>query len=254
MNDERERSRGCRTGGDSRSDRDPRAARRRVSRAHRPARARGMVGVGGHVPDVGLARRSAPGRTVERRGAQAERGAADDGARRVPRRGSAARARVHVGAELGGLPADAGAHRARGDGRGDAHDGDPQRLRRARRGLPHARRGVEARPRVARRPRLGRGGGVVRAALVVVVWLLVVTTTARADADKDLRKEVVVAAPVADVWAAWTTNAGARTFFARGSNIELKRGGAYEILFFPDAPPGSRGAEGLHVLAFVPTD
>ncbi|HKA90314.1 MAG TPA: SRPBCC domain-containing protein [Haliangiales bacterium] len=94
----------------------------------------------------------------------------------------------------------------------------------------------------------------MRAALVVVVWLLVVTTTARADADKDLRKEVVVAAPVADVWAAWTTNAGARTFFARGSNIELKRGGAYEILFFPDAPPGSRGAEGLHVLAFVPNE
>ena len=83
---------------------------------------------------------------------------------------------------------------------------------------------------------------------------ILVLLAALAAPPRDLRKEVVVAAPVADVWAAWTTNEGVRTFFAPGSNVELARGGAYEILFSPDAPAGSRGAEGLHVLAFVPNE
>jgi uncharacterized protein YndB with AHSA1/START domain len=54
------------------------------------------------------------------------------------------------------------------------------------------------------------------------------------------------------VWAAWATSAGAQTFFAPSARIELSRGGAYEILFAPDAPRGQRGAEGLHVLSYVP--
>ena len=71
-------------------------------------------------------------------------------------------------------------------------------------------------------------------------------------ADRELRKEVVVAAPVEAVWTAWTTSEGARTFFAPGANIRLDVGGPYEILFAPDAPKGRRGAEGLHVLAWIP--
>jgi uncharacterized protein YndB with AHSA1/START domain len=77
-------------------------------------------------------------------------------------------------------------------------------------------------------------------------------SAARAEPPAPLRKEVVVAAPAAEVWTAWTTSAGAKTFFAPGARIELARGGAYDILFAPDAPPGQRGAEGLHVLSFVP--
>jgi uncharacterized protein YndB with AHSA1/START domain len=73
-------------------------------------------------------------------------------------------------------------------------------------------------------------------------------------ADLVLRKEVEVAAAPAEVWAAWTTSAGAETFFAPRARIELEPGGAYEILFAPDARPGERGAEGLRVLAFVPRE
>jgi len=62
---------------------------------------------------------------------------------------------------------------------------------------------------------------------------------------------IVPAAPTA-VWDAWTTEAGARTFFAPECRIDLRVGGAYEMFFEPDAPPGSRGGEGLTILAIQP--
>jgi uncharacterized protein YndB with AHSA1/START domain len=69
-----------------------------------------------------------------------------------------------------------------------------------------------------------------------------------------LEKQVLVPAAAEAVWAAWTTSAGAETFFAPKANIVLERGGAYDILFDPSAPAGLRGAEGMHVLAFVPRE
>lgn len=71
-------------------------------------------------------------------------------------------------------------------------------------------------------------------------------------ADRDLRKEVTVAGPVDDVWTAWTTSEGAQTFFAPKANIQLEPGGPYEILFNPAGAKGERGAEDLHVLAWLP--
>jgi uncharacterized protein YndB with AHSA1/START domain len=65
-----------------------------------------------------------------------------------------------------------------------------------------------------------------------------------------LRKSVTVAAPVEKVFDAWTTDEGARTFFAPDSHIELKPGGAYELSFNPDEQPGDRGSEGCKVLAY----
>ena len=70
--------------------------------------------------------------------------------------------------------------------------------------------------------------------------------------DRVLRAEVEVAAPVDSVWAAWTTEAGVRSFFAPGGRIEPKVDGAYEIWFMPDAPVGQRGGDFLRVLAFEP--
>ena len=54
---------------------------------------------------------------------------------------------------------------------------------------------------------------------------------------KRIRKEVELAAPVADVWAAFSTSEGAKTFFGYDARIELRMGGAYEIFFDQDAPP-----------------
>lgn len=69
--------------------------------------------------------------------------------------------------------------------------------------------------------------------------------------ENPLVTERVVAAPRAEVWRAFTTNEGVRRFFAQGSDIELRPGGPYELHFLPDAPPGSRGADGCVVLAYV---
>ena|GEM_PF-41468 len=64
-----------------------------------------------------------------------------------------------------------------------------------------------------------------------------------------IRKQVDVAAPLSEVWEAWTTSEGAQTFFAPGARIELRRGGPYELFFDPGAPEGSRGSEGCAVIS-----
>jgi uncharacterized protein YndB with AHSA1/START domain len=69
-------------------------------------------------------------------------------------------------------------------------------------------------------------------------------------ADRVLRAELTLPAPVEDVWKAWTTEEGVKTFFAPGAHIEPRVDGAYEIFFNPAGPPGQRGAEGMRVLAF----
>jgi len=69
-----------------------------------------------------------------------------------------------------------------------------------------------------------------------------------------IKLEVTVSAPPADAWKAWATNEGAQAFFAPKTNIELRVGGPYEILFSPDNPPGQRGAEDLRVLSFLPLE
>jgi len=66
--------------------------------------------------------------------------------------------------------------------------------------------------------------------------------------DRQIRVDVTVAATPAQVWPLWTTNEGVRSFFAPGSNIELKVDGLYEIFFAPAAPAGQRGADGMRLL------
>ena len=62
----------------------------------------------------------------------------------------------------------------------------------------------------------------------------------------------VVQAPPAEVWKAWTTDAGLRSFFAPYAQVELRTFGRFEIHFDPKAAAGARGAEGNIVLAYEP--
>jgi PTH1 family peptidyl-tRNA hydrolase len=64
-----------------------------------------------------------------------------------------------------------------------------------------------------------------------------------------VRKDVVVPATPEQVFDAFTTEEGARTFFAPDAHIELEVGGPYELWFDLDAPEGERGSEGCVVLA-----
>ena len=86
-------------------------------------------------------------------------------------------------------------------------------------------------------------------AISIILGILPMNTQA---AVRALVKEVDVSASADEVWAAWTTQSGIKAFFARAANVELRPGGDYEILFFPDNPAGQRGAEGTVLLAVEP--
>jgi uncharacterized protein YndB with AHSA1/START domain len=70
--------------------------------------------------------------------------------------------------------------------------------------------------------------------------------------DRILVKDVTVKASRAEVWNAWTTVEGVKTFFAPGAKIDAVAGGPYEIYFRPEGPEGLRGADGCKVLAVDP--
>lgn len=51
---------------------------------------------------------------------------------------------------------------------------------------------------------------------------------------------------------AYTTAEGWKAFFGVDAAIDLAIGGLFELFFDPDAPVGSKGSEGCHVLAYLP--
>jgi uncharacterized protein YndB with AHSA1/START domain len=76
--------------------------------------------------------------------------------------------------------------------------------------------------------------------------------SAISDTPPVIEHSIVVAAPLEEVWSRWTTEDGLTRFFARAVNLDLRVGGNYEILFFPENAPGSRGAEGTRLMALEP--
>jgi len=70
--------------------------------------------------------------------------------------------------------------------------------------------------------------------------------------DRVIQGEVTLDAPVGEVWAAWTTPRGIRSFLAPDCNIELRVDGPFEMFFLPDGEPGKRGGEGVRFLAIQP--
>jgi uncharacterized protein YndB with AHSA1/START domain len=55
-----------------------------------------------------------------------------------------------------------------------------------------------------------------------------------------------------DVYRAYATADGWKSFLGIEARVQAVPGGSFEILFRPDAPPGERGSEGCTVLALVP--
>ena len=90
--------------------------------------------------------------------------------------------------------------------------------------------------------------------LLSIITVLIVGEK-RALADEETRMihyEITVNGSLEDVWAAWTTTGGIKTFFAPACNLDFQIDGNYEILFFPDEKPGFRGAEGMRIMAIEP--
>ena len=70
--------------------------------------------------------------------------------------------------------------------------------------------------------------------------------------EKAILAEVKVNADLEDVWDAWTTEKGIKTFFAPACKVDLRPDGMYEVYFNPGSPPGERGGEGLRVMSILP--
>jgi uncharacterized protein YndB with AHSA1/START domain len=67
--------------------------------------------------------------------------------------------------------------------------------------------------------------------------------------ERAIRATVVIPASVGEVWTAWTTTEGIKTFFAPDAKIEARVDGAFEVYMNPFAEPGSKGSDGMRVLA-----
>jgi uncharacterized protein YndB with AHSA1/START domain len=91
-----------------------------------------------------------------------------------------------------------------------------------------------------------------RKAALLLLAIIPALVPLAAHADRVLRTELVIDAPVETLWKLWTTEAGLTSFFAPGCRIEPRVDGAFEIYFNPAAAPGLRGAEGTRIVAFEP--
>jgi uncharacterized protein YndB with AHSA1/START domain len=91
-----------------------------------------------------------------------------------------------------------------------------------------------------------------RSSKLLLSGLLLAPAEALAATDRVLRAEMTIPAPVAEVWKAWTTPEGVATFFAPTGKVDLRVDGTYDVWFFPDRPPGERGAEGMRILDVEP--
>lgn len=89
---------------------------------------------------------------------------------------------------------------------------------------------------------------------IILSAILALSLGARAKAQEvdGLEFQRHINASTEAVWEAWTTVEGARSFFSKDAVIQGRVDGEYSILFFPDNPPGSRGAENMRILAFEP--
>jgi uncharacterized protein YndB with AHSA1/START domain len=61
--------------------------------------------------------------------------------------------------------------------------------------------------------------------------------------------EIEINCGLDELWQAWTTEQGIKSFFAPDCDLELKIEGKYEIFFDLDAPYGLKGSEGMRILA-----
>lgn len=87
---------------------------------------------------------------------------------------------------------------------------------------------------------------------VAALGLALGTAGTAAAAERAIDKQVDVPATADEVWTAWTTREGIRSFFAPDARIEARVGGPFEIQFDPGAPAGDRGADDMRFLALQP--
>ena len=76
---------------------------------------------------------------------------------------------------------------------------------------------------------------------VAATALAIASLGAALAAERSIDKQIDVAASLDEVWGAWTTRDGIRSFFAPDANIDARVGGAFQIYMDPLAEPGLKG-------------
>lgn len=92
----------------------------------------------------------------------------------------------------------------------------------------------------------------MKTAWVAAAWAAASLAGTADAAERAIDKQVLVAAPIAQVWQAWTTREGIVGFMAPGAEVDPRPGGAFDIQFDPLAAPGQRGADGMQFMALQP--
>jgi uncharacterized protein YndB with AHSA1/START domain len=68
--------------------------------------------------------------------------------------------------------------------------------------------------------------------------------------ERAINEKITVKAGVDDVWKAWTTSEGIKTFFAPDARVELRVDGPFQIYIDPLAEPGMKGADNMRIIGF----
>lgn len=84
-----------------------------------------------------------------------------------------------------------------------------------------------------------------------LLWLTATSSVIRAN-EAPLVTEGTVNAPVADVWALWTTSAGLRSWMAPLADIDLRIGGLMRVQYDPKGVLGDAKTVENRVLAYEP--
>ena len=87
-----------------------------------------------------------------------------------------------------------------------------------------------------------------------MLWLatvLMFTGHARAE-QRVLRHEMVIPAPVSEVWKAFTTSEGVRQWMAPVADVDLKLGGSIRTNYKADSKPGDPGTIVHRILSYEP--
>lgn len=88
--------------------------------------------------------------------------------------------------------------------------------------------------------------------LPVLCALALVFATPEPRAQRVLEHEVVLDAPVAEIWDLWTTAEGLRSWMAPFVRVDLRPGGKIESNYDPSAQAGDEGNIHLEILAYDP--
>jgi uncharacterized protein YndB with AHSA1/START domain len=95
----------------------------------------------------------------------------------------------------------------------------------------------------------------MRRFLAVLSLLLAMPAAFAQPLPADITVTRVIAAPLADVWKAWTTAEGIESFFApKAAKVDPRPGGAFELWFGVNFPEGSRGSEGCLFHSVTPME